>query len=179
MSGLMRYAVVWFMVAVGCSQPTATPTRQLPNPDDTPDVEATGPILFKYDREARRARYEPRKAGPWYLSPCNPNRFRASPSDNSFMYPKGPDDMAALVLHAKRSEDGTQLFLDRGQHDGVDTTWSGVLLDDRGHALHDWTCVRMGWNGNAILVIQLPLYEAQRFKHVALFQEPPPISTPR
>jgi hypothetical protein len=174
----------WFQLVVAswmvasCSHPAAPPQKHRPNPDDTPDAPATGPILFRYDWEARRAHYEKRTAGPWYESPCLKSHASRATQD-LFAYPKGPDDMAALVTSLYiREEGGTLVVLDRGRSNGVDESWSAVLLDDDGHAVTEWTCVQMRGEETTI-VVPRPRYAVERFKHAALFQDPPPLKKPR
>jgi hypothetical protein len=161
------------LIVVGCSQPAHHPIKPPPDPDATPDV--ARPYVFRYDWEKRRAQYAKRTAGVWPDSPCVRHRMQPPTEANGFFYPAGPTDMAASVVTYELEDGRTVLWLDRGPTDGVDDTWSGVLLDNSGHALHEWTCVELSRTRGAMLHVELPLEQAKRYRHVALFQNPPPL----
>lgn len=91
-----------------------------------------------------------------------------------FFSPKGPQDMAALVLR-RRSLDSrsTTVYLDRGIRDGVDTTWSAALLDEASRPVHDWVCLEIGNDDRGQFVVPMREREIARYSRVALFQDPP------
>jgi hypothetical protein len=168
--------LVWMWIVIGCSQPASPTVKRPPNPDDTPDVPALGPIIFRYDWEKR---FEETKHAQrhhvWPGSPCLRKRDQMPSNENGFFYPPGPEDIAANVARHERAGTGTVLWLGAD----VDDTWSGVLLDDAGYALHEWTCVEVDHGSNPRLTIELPIEQVRRYRHVALFQNPPPLKKPR
>lgn len=167
----MRFGVLCLVgLALGCASATLPVEHPAPSPDDTADPEPG----FRYAWSLRRGEHERYTGGPYYKSPCNPNRDNESPSSElRFLSPKNPTDMAALVLDRRGAGDGTMLVLDRGVTDGVDSTWSAALLDDLGRPLHDWVCVVTDGRRLTTFVAPIPLAKAAPYSHVALFQDPP------